>query len=509
MGVHAAGWTWLMSAQADGYITDLGYTHGYYRELSPLRVKLALLKAGLPAPDFTTACELGFGQGVSLAIHAAASSTFWHGNDLNPEHVASANALVKAADVRASLHQETFAEFAGRSDLPDFDYVVLNGVWSWVSEENRRRIVDFVRRRLKVGGVFFASYNTLPGWGPFLSLRELLVGRANRSENSALPIIERIDDALDFASRLIETIPAVAQVHPKIAEQLAKIRGQNRRYVAHEFFNEFFCPMHFPTVAAALAPAGLSYAASAAIGELPSVFLERSQLALLRTIGDPVYRELAHDVLVNRSSRRDYWIKGPVSRLEDDERAALLRRLRIVAAKPHPELPAKLRAVLALNRSGLPEGVYWPILERLARLEPVSLETIEQQLAPTGAHLEQILDAVLLIAAQNQLELVQDEETVLKAAGHTSRLNDHLLGLVASGGELEHLASPVTGTGIRVGRLQQLFLLAMKRGLTEPDAWAELARQASPADGGAVQLVDQARSFADNELPLLRALRIG
>ena len=498
-----------MSMQADGYITDLGYTHGYCRELRLPGVKLALLQAGLPAPDCTTACGLGFGQGVSLAIHAAASSTFCYGNDLNSEHVASASALAKAAAVGASLHQETFADFAARDDLPDFDYVVLNGVWSWISEENRRRVVDFVHRRLKVGGVLFVSYNTLPGWGPFLSLRELLVGRANRCENSSLPLIERIDDALDFAGRLIETIPAVAQVHPKIAEQLAKVRSQNRRYVAHEFFNEFFCPMHFPTVAAALAPAGLSYAASAAIGELPSVFLERPQRALLQTIGDPVYRELVHDFMVNRSSRHDYWIKGPVPRLEDGERAARLRRFRIIAAKPHPELPTRLRAVLALNRSGPPESVYRPILEMLARFEPVSLEAIEQQLAPTGAHLEQILEAVLLIAGQNQLELVQEEETVLKAASHTSRLNDHLLGLLASGGELEHLASPVTGTGIRVGRLQQLFLLAVKRGLTEHQAWAELARQASPADLDTAQLVDQARSFGENELPLLRALRIG
>jgi hypothetical protein len=51
-----------------GYIADIGYTFGYYPELDPLRARLALLDAGLVAPTFRTACELGFGQGLSANI---------------------------------------------------------------------------------------------------------------------------------------------------------------------------------------------------------------------------------------------------------------------------------------------------------------------------------------------------------------------------------------------------------------------------------------------------------
>ena len=73
-----------MSDWTSGYVTDIGYTFGYYAELNPLRVKLAFLNAGLVCPTFGTACELGFGQGVSANIHAAASVTHWHGTDFNP-----------------------------------------------------------------------------------------------------------------------------------------------------------------------------------------------------------------------------------------------------------------------------------------------------------------------------------------------------------------------------------------------------------------------------------------
>ncbi|MGB4246724.1 MAG: methyltransferase, partial [Pseudohongiellaceae bacterium] len=73
-----------MSEWSAGYVADIGYTFGYYPELNPLRVKLAFLNNGLVCPEFTTACELGFGQGMSANIHAAASVTRWYGTDFNP-----------------------------------------------------------------------------------------------------------------------------------------------------------------------------------------------------------------------------------------------------------------------------------------------------------------------------------------------------------------------------------------------------------------------------------------
>jgi len=57
-----------MNHWTSGYISNIGYTYGYYQELNPQHVKLAFLNAGLVAPEFGTACELGFGQGLSANI---------------------------------------------------------------------------------------------------------------------------------------------------------------------------------------------------------------------------------------------------------------------------------------------------------------------------------------------------------------------------------------------------------------------------------------------------------
>ena len=157
-----------------GYVTDINYTHGYYTELNPLRVKLAFLNAGITPPEQHMACELGFGQGLSINMHAAASHVEWHGTDFNPSQAAYSRDLARASGAKAHLHDEAFAEFAARDDLPEFDYIGLHGIWTWISHYNRDVIVDFIRKKLKVGGVVYISYNTMPGWAAFAPMRHVL-----------------------------------------------------------------------------------------------------------------------------------------------------------------------------------------------------------------------------------------------------------------------------------------------------------------------------------------------
>jgi hypothetical protein len=73
-----------MTDWTSGYMADVGYTFGYYQELNPLRARLAFLNAGLVPPERGVHCELGYGQGMSANIHAAASGSTWYGSDFNP-----------------------------------------------------------------------------------------------------------------------------------------------------------------------------------------------------------------------------------------------------------------------------------------------------------------------------------------------------------------------------------------------------------------------------------------
>ena len=95
-----------MTDWTSGYVADIGYTFGYYTELNPLRVKLAFLDAGLLAPETGSACELGFGQGLSANMHAAATRTQWCGTDFNPAQASFAQELVNVSGSQARLFDQ-------------------------------------------------------------------------------------------------------------------------------------------------------------------------------------------------------------------------------------------------------------------------------------------------------------------------------------------------------------------------------------------------------------------
>lgn len=493
-----------MTFDQPDYIVDVGYTRGYYAELNPLRARLAMLKAGLAPPEMSTACELGFGQGVSLAIHAAASSTVWYGNDINPEHVASASALIAASGATAHLFEESFTEFAQRADLPDFDYIGMNGVWSWISDASQAAIVDFVQKRLKTGGVFYINYIALPGWAPYMPVRELLAQHAESAATRTLPLFDRIDASLEFARQLQKAAPAFFADNPAVADYLSTMGDRGHSYLAHAYFNQNYRPTYFSTVASLFTPAGLHYVGPADIGNLESVHLTRPQRDLLGTIGDPVFRELVYDFLVNRYARRDLWVKGDAPRLDKLKRASLLRETKISAAVPRPELPVKLRAALTLN-GGPSDAICKPLLQMLSTLEPASLGVIEKSLASRGATLEQLLEAVLLVAGQEQLEIVQPQEASSSVRARCEKLNGHLLEAARSTGGFNHFASPVTGAGVALSRRQQLFLLAHREGADRPEALAAFVRTFLADD---TALIDHARTFIDTDLPLLKRLEV-
>ena len=153
-----------MSDWTAGYQADITYTYGYYQELNPLSAKISLLSAGLNFPKIKTACELGYGQGISANLLAAASDIEWYGTDFNPSQAALAREMGEASGARIHLYDDSFAEFLDRSDLPDFDFIALHGIWSWVSDLNRELILRFIQTRLRVGGVLSVSYThlTLP-----------------------------------------------------------------------------------------------------------------------------------------------------------------------------------------------------------------------------------------------------------------------------------------------------------------------------------------------------------
>lgn len=510
-----------MSNWTAGYVADIGYTFGYFRELNPLRVRLAFLNAGIAYPEIKTACELGYGQGVSSNMHAAASAVTWYGTDFNPSQAAFAREMAQVSGAAANLDDQSFADFCSRDDLPDFDYIGLHGIWSWISSENQAVIVDFIRRKLKVGGVLYVSYNAQPGWAAMVPMRHLLARYAAVMAAPGGGIVSRIDMALEFTAKLMAGNPRYARANPQMIERMKILMAQDRHYLAHEYFNRDWQPLHFAEMAEWLSPAKVSYASSAnLLDDIASINLSEGEQALLRDIPDGMFRESVRDFIVNQQFRRDYWVKGirPLSSFEQTEN---LKKLRLVLATPRNIVPLKANG--ALGEMPLAEKTFAPILDVLSDHRPKTIGQIARSLNKPDIPLPQLLESVLILAGNGNITIAQDEDIVGKAKVHTDRLNRYLIDRARGSDEIPYLVSPVCGGGLEVGRFQQLFLAALTEGRKSPAEWAAYVWQIIAAQGQVIlkdgqplrdakanlaELERQARDFADNHLPVFKALGV-
>lgn len=509
-----------MNDWTSGYVADIGYTYGYYVELNPQRVKLAFLNTGLVAPEFGTACELGFGQGLSANLHAAASICSWHGTDFNPAQAGFAQELASVSGGNAHLYDEAFADFAKR-DMPEFDYIGLHGIWSWISDENRNVIVEFIRKKLKVGGVLYVSYNTLPGWGTFAPMRHLMTEHAEIIGADGVGIVSRIDGALDFTEKLLATNPLFARANPLVNEKIKQIKGHDRHYLAHEYFNRDWHPMHFGTMAKWMESAKLTYACSANyLDYVETVNLTAEQQSFLADIHDPIFKQTVRDFMVNQQFRKDYWVKGARS-ISPLEKSEGIRQQRLLMTVHSQDVTLKVTG--SMGEANLTETIYVPILDLMADHKVRTMAQIEQSVKESGISLAQLIQAVLVLCSKGTLNAAQEETAISKAKKSTEKLNAHLMLKARSSNEINYLASPVTGGGVVVGRFQQLFILANQRGKTKPGEWALFVSQLLTAQGQKIvkegkpldtpeeqlaELTNQAHEFAVKQLPILKALQI-
>ncbi|HYD80952.1 MAG TPA: class I SAM-dependent methyltransferase [Paucimonas sp.] len=511
-----------MSDWSAGYVADIGYTFGYYPELNPLRVKLAFLNAGLVYPDMGNACELGYGQGLSANLHAAASVTSWYGNDFNPAQAGFAQELAEASGSGAKLTDEAFADFANRTDLPDFDYIGLHGIWSWVSDENRTVIIDFIRRKLKVGGVLYVSYNTLPGLSAFSPVRHLMTHHAKIMGAEGLGIVSRVDGAMAFVEKLFAVNPGYVRANPQILEHIKKIKGRDRHYLAHEYFNRDWHPMHFSTMADWLSPCKLTYACSANyLDHIDILNLTPEQQSFLKEIPDAVFRETVRDFMTNQQFRRDYWVKG-ARKLNAIERSEKLRALRVILSADRRDVSLKVSG--ALGEATMNADVYNPILDILADNQPKTLAEIEQEARGKGnVTLVQVLEVIMVLAGAGHVKPVQDQAVMDRAKVHADKLNLYLMNKARGSNDVGFLASPATGGGFTAGRTMQLFLLAIVQGKKQPEEWAKFAAHLLAAQGQKIikdgktlqtpeenlaELMEQAKVFSEKQLQILKALQI-
>jgi SAM-dependent methyltransferase len=513
----------MSSAWNEGYFTDEGYTYSYSREINPVFQRYCLLLRGFATLETTDGyhCELGFGQGVSINIHAAANPGSYIGTDFNPAQAAHASALAAAWNSDAQLYDDSFEQLLARQDLPQFDSISLHGIWTWVSRDNQKLIVEFARRHLKPGGLLYISYNCFPGWSPSAPLRNLLTLHDRFATHTCAGPDQRVDAALQFSEALLAANPNYASMAPNLDAKLQSIKGQDRHYVAHEYFNRDWDCMYFTDVVDALAPAKLNYATTAVpLDSVDPLNLSTEGMDFLEGIEHPIMREQARDYFVNQNFRRDLYVRG-ANRLSASEHRQAMFNTRFVMLQAAESVSGTVRG--PAGEASLQAEIYGPVLEALAANAYLPKTLRQLSGAVPSIPYDDLVQAITVLVGMGAAAPCQSEAAELLVQARCSTLNLQLCKRALLSNKIQVLASPVTGGGVPVSRFQLLFLISIKQGKKHPAEWAQLAwsilgeqgevllkdnKPLTTVEENIAELTEQAEAFAEQSLVILKALNI-
>jgi SAM-dependent methyltransferase len=509
-----------MADWGSGYVTDTAYVHDYCRVQTPAILSFAALSKGVAAPgglgEALSYCDLGCGQGFTANIVAAANPRAQvFAADFNPTHIANARGLAQAAGLKNIAFREAdFAELLNDASLPEFDIICLHGVYSWISAENRRTIVAFIRRRLKSGGFVYISYDAMPGWAGIAPLRRLMVQQQAASPQASSQ--KALEQALGLVDRLKDAGAHFYKMYPHVSAQLDRLRKLPASYLAHELLTRDWQAFAFTDVAAELAEAKLTYLGSAHLTDhVDRVNFTEQQQAVLAQIADPLLNESARDLVVGRQFRRDIFVKGFTRLAALPERERWLQT-RFVLSRPADDVSLTFETPLGTLQ--LRPEIYQPVIDVLAD-GPMSLHELIERLPETKLEWGSLTDAIRVLVGRGDLQVALPVEHKEEPAQAARAFNAAVMARAKEQAPLGYLASPVTGGGVQVDPFTQLYLQARRKGVADPAALianiAAMSGRAFEKDGKTLgpeearaELAAKAAHIDERVVPMLKRLGI-
>jgi methyltransferase-like protein/2-polyprenyl-3-methyl-5-hydroxy-6-metoxy-1,4-benzoquinol methylase len=139
-----------------------------------------------------------------------------------------------------------------------FDFIIAHGVYSWVTTEVRKKILDVCRNNLSDQGIAYISYNVLPGWRFNQIMRDMFLYRTRHMKDPASKALA----AKDLCDTMLKGTADGNSVHDvqlrffgKTIQEFPNVSS----YLLHEYMETHNTAFYFHRFAGDLKRHGLQY----------------------------------------------------------------------------------------------------------------------------------------------------------------------------------------------------------------------------------------------------------
>lgn len=406
-----------------------------YRGTHPRNLETIARLLRIQSPPIPTCrvLELGCAAGANLIPQACdLPGAKFVGVDFSKVQIERGQSTVRALGLsNIELHHANVMEIDDRSGK--FDYIIAHGIYSWVPEQVRRKILEICRANLSDNGVAMVSYNTYPGWHIKAIARELMLYHADGIDDPRAQIREA-RAVLDFLVELQANDDPIAMLLQRERELLQR---HGDEYLFHEFLEPQNVPCYFHQFVEAAQEAGLQYLTDV---DLSRTLLSNYSEKIRQTLDKLplVQREQYLDFLTNRSFRATLLTHAEVSiernvtvRAVSDFHVGLADKPHVSNVDLHSTAPTLFKfsrgAVNATNPLAkaamtwlcqmYPECV--PFDELRKRAQDTLLQHCPDRNEPTPSDLKLLASTLLVGYAQNLVDLcVHPPRCIARISSH-------------------------------------------------------------------------------------------
>ncbi len=446
----------------EGYNAEETYTAKYFRFLNPGYLNMCAITSGLraiPAEESFTYCELGCGYGLSALMNAASypQGTFY-AIDYNPTQIAYAKSLAKDAEL-TNIHflELSFQDIVDNpSLLPQFDFIVFHGIYSWVNNINRDNLVKICNHHLKSGGMVYNSYNVKPGWSITESLQKLMYNLANELPGSTRSKMDRVLSRVESLIDLNEGF--FKEQHTSLRNNLKNIKDKDRTYVIQEYINDDWRAFYFPEVYKKMQSAKLEYLGEASIVDKLSKQLQSKKLQSAIEKADLIEnRELIKDLAYNTKFRKDLYIRGNYGEINRFEMQEWFLNQRWIRLTPLGEIE-KYSFTFSYGKYDVANSeLYKCIMDSLAKEVMSGKDILNKCKCKAGM----LTEALTLLSHNNYIDIYQE------LPKESNGINRAIVSRVFDSVNIEYILYPRAARAYKTNRVHQLFLDAIEHGHTK------------------------------------------
>lgn len=243
--------------------------------------------------------ELGASCGGNIVTQALYyPETTFTGIDLSGVQVKHGNDIINAIGLKnVTLLEKDILDID--ESFGTFDYIIVHGIWSWVPDVVKDKILSICNVNLSDNGIAYVSYNTYPGWKRLEQLRDIMLYSEKRAKDQDLlertlytkNVLKMVADTMNIDDR------SRAQSAYKI-NNIHNVLNSNDYYVAHEYLEAFNDPVYVSDFIDRARKQGCAY-----IGD---EVLQRSFITWLADDVTNNIRALSHDNYVDKEQFYDY-----------------------------------------------------------------------------------------------------------------------------------------------------------------------------------------------------------